>query len=199
MTNAPGSPGESKSPLLAAQSIVAELQGMKKEDQTLALQFAMQTLRLSAPIPQSSPAPQPANPEGQQRSSAPLAGPPSDIKQFTAAKAPQSDNQFTAVVAYYYAFEAPPSQRRDSIDAATMKEAARLASRKQVKDWNKTLNNATGAGYLDRAERGAFRLNAVGENLVAMTLPGTVWGKAKAAKKKGKKKASRKSAAKKTK
>jgi hypothetical protein len=38
---------------------------------------------------------------------------------------------------------------------------------------NKTLNNAHGHGLLDRAgDRGAFRINSVGENLVAMTLPG---------------------------
>ena len=35
-----------------------------------------------------------------------------------------------------------------------------------------TLNNAKNQGYLDSAERGAFQINSVGENLVAMTLPG---------------------------
>jgi len=35
------------------------------------------------------------------------------------------------------------------------------------------LNNAVALGYLDRAGRGEFKLNAVGENLVAMTLPGS--------------------------
>jgi hypothetical protein len=34
-------------------------------------------------------------------------------------------------------------------------------------------NNALNQGYFDRAERGEFKLNAVGENLVAMALPGT--------------------------
>jgi len=36
-----------------------------------------------------------------------------------------------------------------------------------------TLNNALRSGYLDKgSKRGTFRINAVGENLVAMTLPG---------------------------
>lgn len=52
-----------------------------------------------------------------------------------------------------------------------MKDAARLAGRKQVNNWNTTLNNALRSGFLDKAEQGAFKLNAVGENLVAMTLP----------------------------
>ena len=30
-----------------------------------------------------------------------------DIRQFTAAKAPKSDQQFAVVVAYFYRFEAP--------------------------------------------------------------------------------------------
>ena len=46
-----------------------------------------------------------------------------------------------------------------------MKDAARQAARKQVSDWNLTLSNAMRTGYLDKAERGAFRLNSVGENL----------------------------------
>jgi len=95
-----------------------------------------------------------------------------DIKRFTEDKAPKSDQQFTAVVAYYYQFEAPPAQRRDSIDAAIMKEAARQAGRPQVAQWYFTLNNAKTAGYLDAVGKGAFKLNAVGENLVAITLPG---------------------------
>jgi hypothetical protein len=41
-------------------------------------------------------------------------------------------------------------------------------------DPNKTLNNAKGLGYLDSPERGQFTINTVGENLVAMTLPGGV-------------------------
>lgn len=38
---------DTKISLDAAQKIVAELQGMNLENQSLALQFAMQTLRLS--------------------------------------------------------------------------------------------------------------------------------------------------------
>jgi len=96
-----------------------------------------------------------------------------DIKSFTAAKAPKSDQQFAAVVAYFYQFEVPAAQRKESVDAATIKEAARQAGRRQVKDWSVTLSNAMRSGYLDKSERGAFKLNSVGENLVAITLPGT--------------------------
>ncbi|WP_425905918.1 hypothetical protein [Nitrobacter sp. TKz-YC02] len=35
-----------------------------------------------------------------------------------------------------------------------------------------TLTNAKNAGYLDSAGSGKFKLSSVGENLVAITLPG---------------------------
>jgi hypothetical protein len=87
-------------------------------------------------------------------------------------KAPKSDRQFAAVVAYFYQLEAKPHDRRETIDAAVMKEAARLAQWPQVQRWNMTLTNAKNAGYLDAAGGGKFKLSSVGENLVAITLPG---------------------------
>lgn len=95
-----------------------------------------------------------------------------DIKSFMASKAPKSDTQFAAAVAYYYRFEAPPAQRRDTIDGQTLQEAARMAGRKRVTNPRFTLNNAKAAGYLDGDSSTGFSINSVGENLVAMTLPG---------------------------
>jgi hypothetical protein len=94
------------------------------------------------------------------------------MKQFTAAKAPKTDQQFAAVVAYFYRFEAPPDQRRETIGADTLVEAARLAGRRRPAKAYFTLNNAKNAGYLDSAGTGQFQINSVGENLVAMALPG---------------------------
>ena len=98
---------------------------------------------------------------------------PADIKSFVDSKKPKSDVQFVAVVAYYYRFEAPVEARKDSIDAQALQEAARLAGRRRPPKPLATLNNAKTLGYLDSAERGQFRINSVGENLVAMTLPGS--------------------------
>jgi hypothetical protein len=202
MTPTESPAAETKSPLDAAQKIVAELQGMTPENQSLALQFAMQTLRLTPPTAQHTAAPAPAHshvPHAHVAAGAP--GPPTDIKSFTAAKAPQSDQQFAAVVAYFYQFEARASERKDAIDAEAMKEAARLAGRPQVKRWDTTLHNAARAGYLNLAGKGSFKLSSVGENLVAITLPGTVWGGGSngggSGKKTAKKKATAKKAAKK--
>jgi hypothetical protein len=95
-----------------------------------------------------------------------------DIKSFVDSKNPKSDVQFVTVVAYYYRFEAPAETRKDPIDAEVLQEAARLTGRRRPRHPLMTLNNARTLGYLDRSERGKFRINSVGENLVAMTLPG---------------------------
>jgi hypothetical protein len=96
-----------------------------------------------------------------------------DIKTFVETKKPKSDIQFAAVVAYYYRFEISPDSRKDSIDAGSLQEAARLAGWRRPPKPRATLNNAKQQGYLDSAEPGSFRINSVGENLVAMTLPGS--------------------------
>jgi hypothetical protein len=172
----------------AAKTIVETLKGLDKTHQERAIRFACESLGLGPTTqgqtlaPPSPVAPSSAPPSG--RSSAAHA---IDIKQFTAAKAPKSDQQFAAVVAYFYRFEAPEPQKKESIAAEDLTEAARLAGRRRPKNASFTLNNAKNAGYLDIAERGRYRISTVGENLVAVTLPGTDTAKAsnrKTAKKK---------------
>lgn len=169
--------GSPKSPLDAAQKIVAELQGMAPEHQTLALKFALETLSLKLPMTPgshvlaASPVPTPAEP-----TLPAVGGHSTNVKAFTSLKAPKSDQQFAAVVAYFYQFEAPPEQRQEVIDVETMKNAARLAGRKQAPQWRFTLQNAKNAGYLDAAGDGKYKLSSVGENLVAINLPGNAGG-----------------------
>jgi len=94
-----------------------------------------------------------------------------DIKAFVQEKNPRSDNQFAAVVAYYFKFEAPESERKDTVTGDDLQESCRKASRARLKSPAKTLNNAFIAGYFDKVGAGGYRLNTVGENLVAMVLP----------------------------
>jgi hypothetical protein len=183
-----------KSPLQAAQNIVSELTGMTPEHQSLALKFATETLGLQLPTATSSAAvPLVHSPQLPPLQAASSAGHSTDIRSFTEMKAPKSDQQFTAVVAYFYQLEARPDDRREAIDADVMKEAARLAGWPQVQRWNMTLTNAKNAGYLDGAGSGKFKLSSVGENLVAITLPGDsgpIRGQSNSARKKSKKKSS---------
>jgi hypothetical protein len=154
----------------AAKAIVETLKDLDTTHRERAIRFASEQLGLGpphqAPNAQTVGHAMPTTESGATRLT-------TDIKQFTIEKAPKSDQQFAALVAYYYQFEAPEPQRKESIGVEDLKQAARLARRRLPKNASFTLNNAKNAGYLDNAERGKFRINTVGENLVAMTLPGT--------------------------
>jgi hypothetical protein len=76
------------------------------------------------------------------------------------------------VTAYFYRFAAPQADRKDAITAKDLQEAGRQARGFGFTKPIVSLSNALKQGYFDRAGRGEFKLNAVGENLVAMTLPG---------------------------
>jgi hypothetical protein len=95
-----------------------------------------------------------------------------DIKRFIEVKKPRNDVQYAAAVAYYYRFEAPPSEKKDAITGEDLQASTRLSGHDRFKSPLQTLNNAHNLGLLDRGqERGTFVINTVGENLVAMTLP----------------------------
>lgn len=162
----------------AAKAVAEQLRDMEKERQQRILRWVAESLNLDlgmAPATERrtvettagrvSTSPQEEEQQRHRR--------PPDIKSFVDSKRPKSDVQFATVVAYYYRFEASAENRKQSIDADTLQEAARLAGRRRLSKPLKTLNNAKTLGYLDSAERGQFRINSVGENLVAMTLPGT--------------------------
>lgn len=94
-----------------------------------------------------------------------------DIRSFVTEKDPKSMNELAAVVAYYYAFVAPEAERRTSITKEQLVDACRLAERKRPGAPSQVMVNALHAGLLDRVSEGEYRLNSVGENLVAMVLP----------------------------
>lgn len=96
-----------------------------------------------------------------------------DLKTFVAEKQPSSDVHFAAVVAYFYTFEASAGERRSAIGSDDLQNACRLTARPRLQNPGQTLRNASFRGFLDKAEeRGQYRINTVGENLVAVTLPG---------------------------
>lgn len=95
-----------------------------------------------------------------------------DIKSFVQMKDPKSAQQFVAVVAYYYAFEAPQAERKDTIGVEEVTDACRKAVFKRPKNISQTLINTLHAGYIDRSGSGRYKINSVGENLVSMALPG---------------------------
>ena len=157
-----------------ASQLAGLLKGVAKERQHKILRWVAEDIGMPlfpAPGGGPGPAPPPPGPGPGQGGEPP--GHTANIKSFVESKSPKSDMQFAAVVAYYYRFEAPVDERRDTISAETLQDAARLANRERPASPAQTLLNAKGQGYLDTVSRGQYRINSVGENLVAMALPGT--------------------------
>jgi hypothetical protein len=173
--------------LEAVRTIAAALSGFSPDEQERILRWVREKIGL-APAARMLPEariPQPilpVAPARQAEQSVPPQAPASikDIKTFVTAKNPRNDVQFAATVAYFHRFEAPPDQRKNEIDAAILQEACRLAGRARLNNPLMTLHNAKKLGLLDSgSEKGRFTINTVGENLVAMTLPGQTDASAK--------------------
>lgn len=172
----------------AAKIIVETLKKLERPQQERAIRFASETLGLKS---SQQVEPRPAATSHGATPPLPLTGHATDIKQFTALKSPKSDQQFAAVAAYFYQFEAQPSERRETINAEVLANAARLVNRKRPT--RHALNNAKNSGYFDSVGAGEFKINTVGENLVAITLPGNAGEGGRKAKKVKKKSKSKKS------
>lgn len=156
----------------AAKKVFDELKDLPRERQERVVRWVSETLGIQGAPAAQGTAPMMSGPPQLIGPVGPTGGGTRDIRTFVTEKAPTSDNQFAAVVAYYYRFEAPTEHRRTTISGADLQEAARLAGRKRLSNPRQTLKNAKGLGYLDNPGRGEYSINTVGENLVAMTLPG---------------------------
>ena len=169
-----------KSDFKAAEEIKAILNGRDQAEQERIMRWVNESLGLSAnPKEIVSPA-LPAATSPQSPSVTSVASPShtippakKDIRSFVDEKKPKNDVQFASVAAYFYRFAAPEAERKDTIIAKDLDNAGRQARGYGFKKPLQTLNNARNLGYFDSAGRGEFKLNAVGENLVAMALPGT--------------------------
>jgi hypothetical protein len=110
-----------------------------------------------------------ADDTGRDAPSSPAA--PADIRSLRAAKSPKSAREMACVVAFYLQELAPETERKDSISTADLEKYFKQANFKLPEKIAQILPDAKGAGYFDSAARGAYKLNAVGYNLVAHKLP----------------------------
>ena len=95
-----------------------------------------------------------------------------DIRSFAAQKDPKTVNEKVAVVAYYLAHLAPPDERKDKIVSEDVgKYFVQAGFPLPTSTPAMTLTNTKNAGYLNVLDRGQYKLNAVGHNLVAHKLP----------------------------
>jgi hypothetical protein len=159
--------------LEAVRSVADTLQPFANDDRERIIRWAREKLGMTAGV---APTVQPRIDFGGESTREPTAAGNQgavDIKKFVTDKAPRSDVHFAATVAYYHQFKAPENQRKDSITREDLVDACRQVDRKRPKVPAQVLVNAYHDGLFDRGGKGHYKLNSVGENLVAMALPGT--------------------------
>jgi hypothetical protein len=159
--------------LEAVRSVADTLQPFANDDRERIIRWAREKLGMSTSAPVASAVRIEASTEAPRDGVAVGTQTAVDIKKFVTEKAPKSDVQFAATVAYFYQFKSPENQRKESITREDLVEACRQVDRKRPKVPAQVLVNAYRDGLFDRGGKGSYKLNSVGENLVAMALPGT--------------------------
>ncbi len=156
----------------AISAVMDALSPLDAEAREHVLEFVVKRLGIllakapAAPTHQAAPGftplpPHPAPPAGDM-----------DIRTFAGLKTPKTLNEKVAVMAFFLAHVAPPGERRDFITSEDIKPYFIQADFElPTGPANMTLTNAKNAGYLNALERGQYRLNPVGHNLVAHKLP----------------------------
>jgi hypothetical protein len=96
-----------------------------------------------------------------------------DIKTLKNEKSPSSAIEMACVVGYYLQEAAPTDERKPAILWADIDKYFRQAGYPLPKAKGQLLVDAKAAGYFDSFGRGEYKLNAVGYNLVAHSLPRT--------------------------
>ncbi len=101
---------------------------------------------------------------------------PTDIRSLRTEKNPRSAREMACVVAFYLQELAPEGERKETVSTADLEKFFKQAHFKLPEKLAQVLVDAKGSGYFDSAARGAYKLNAVGYNLVAHKLPATAGG-----------------------
>jgi hypothetical protein len=96
---------------------------------------------------------------------------PTDIRRLKEQKNPGSANEMAALVAYYLAEVVPAPERKPAIEISDIEKYFKQANFKLPSQLKMTLVNAKNAGYFDATGGGKYKLNPVGYNLVAHSLP----------------------------
>lgn len=102
--------------------------------------------------------------------------PPRDIRSLRTEKNPKSATEMACLVAFYLQEIAPEGERKESVSTADLEKYFKQANFKLPEKIAQVLPDAKGSGYFDSAARGAYKLNAVGYNLVAHKLPASTAG-----------------------
>lgn len=110
-----------------------------------------------------------------------------DIRSLKEQKQPETAIQMAVLVAYYLQEVVSSEEKKDSIGVDDIQKYFKQAGFALPKIPVSALKNAKAAGYLESADRGTYKLNPVGYNLIAHGLPSKGGNGARNAKKQAKK------------
>ncbi len=189
--------------LKAIKTISEALAPLDAEARERALSYAMQHLGIGAPPLLSGRSvdqlEREAIPSPEGVGSSPSIEPPSrvsDIRSLKEQKRPSTDVEMATLTAYYLRHLAPKEERKEEIGTEDIEKYFVQADYPLPSDKRYTLPNAKKAGYLESASRGKYKMNSVGHNLVAHSMPRTESGTEAKAKKMAARKTGKKTAAK---
>ncbi|MCU7846177.1 MAG: hypothetical protein KZQ93_20260 [Candidatus Thiodiazotropha sp. (ex Monitilora ramsayi)] len=164
----------------AIDQISLALSSLEPDSRTVALKAVCDHLGISLPGGTTSlPAQSPEAKPGAAPPAMPSVDPPpapsrraaKDIRTLKEEKQPKSAQQMACVVAYYLSELAGEDERSETVTTADLEKYFKQAGFKLPEDIKQVLKNAKRAGYFESAERGHYKLNAVGYNLVTHGLP----------------------------
>jgi hypothetical protein len=118
-------------------------------------------------------------------------GQPTDIRTLKEQKQPGNNQEMACVMAYYLQSLAPQGERKTVVSAADISKYFAQAGFPLPKAPAQVLVDAKGAGYFDAVDRGTYKLNPVGYNLVVHSLPRQQGAARGSAKPRGAKRAAR--------
>jgi hypothetical protein len=94
-----------------------------------------------------------------------------DIRSLKDQKQPASAKQMACLVAYYLQELAPDTEQKQTVSSQDIEKYFKQAGFKLPKALEQILPDAKSSGYFESAGRGEYKLNAVGYNLIAHSLP----------------------------
>jgi hypothetical protein len=151
--------------LVAIGSIIDLLLPLDQEQRGRVLEYVLKRLDMATVRAPSSV------PQEVVSSSVTSPGSVVDIRTLTVEKQPRSAIEMAAVIGYYISELAPASERSDTINADTIRRYFKMAGFPMPSALRNVLPTAASAGYFESVDRGAYRLNPVGYNLVVHKLP----------------------------
>lgn len=159
----------------AIKAVLSAIEPLSATARTSVLEYVIKRLQVSLAIPAAAlPAGSGFVPGASDLTKRPASDQTPDvthIKQLKELKKPRSANEMAALVAYFLGEMVPANERRRSVNAKDIETQFKIAGFPLPDHVQMTLPNAKAAGYFDAAGEGDYRLNAVGHNLVAHSMP----------------------------